>query len=357
MLELAGDLLPLLRAATPVAAVTVTRAIGSAPRGVGATLAVTADARVIGSISGGCVENDAVMLGLEALRTQGARTARFGFSDPDGPAGLACGGEVEVVAYPLSPTDPATTTALDVAAAGGAVSVGVLTSGPAAGSVVPGDHLHYLASSPAADVDWGVNRMLRKAYVGHDVLVLSQRPKPRLLILGAGEHAAALCRVAAASGFVVTVCDAWALLVTRDRFPEADELAVAAPHDYLRSLSDVDERTAVCVLTHDERLDVPALRVALGMPVGFVGAMGARSTVARRAMLLRQAGVGEADLRRLHSPLGLDLGGASPEETALSVVAEIVAARRGGSGRPLRDTAGPLHRISSPACVVEMAAV
>ena len=321
MLDLAADLLPLLDAGVPVAAVTVTAVVRSAPRGVGATLAVTRDARVIGSISGGCVENDAVMLGLDALRTGTVRRARFGFSD-DGvvtpiAAGLACGGAVDVVAYPID--DTAVRAAL-------------------------------------GDARAGREATLRLGLDG-EPLELHRPALPRLIVLGAGEHAAALCRLGAAAGFAVTVCDDWALLVTRERFPDAAELVVAAPHDYLATLDSPDARTAVCVLTHDERLDVPALRAALRMPVGFVGAMGARATVARRAMLLRSAGVTDAELSRLHSPLGLDLGGATPEETALSVIAEIVASRNSASARPLREGQGSVRRRDAAAesCAVRSA--
>ncbi|MFZ8756234.1 XdhC family protein [Microbacterium sp. HMH0099] len=310
MLELAADLVPLLDAGVPVAAVTVTRVVRSAPRGVGASLAVTRDARVLGSISGGCVESDAVMLGLDVLRTGGMRRARFGFTD-DGAvtpiaAGLACGGAVDVVAYRLDET-----------------------------------------MRPALeDVRAGREATLRLDLDG-DPLDLHRIAPPRLVILGAGEHAAALCRLGAAAGFAITVCDDWALLVTRERFPDATELVVAAPHEYLAGLPSPDARTAVCVLTHDERLDVPALRTALRLPVGFVGAMGARATVARRAALLRGAGVTDAELSRLHSPLGLDLGGSTPEETALSVIAEIVASRNAAGARPLRELPGTrLHLVA-----------
>ncbi len=308
MLDLAADLVPLMDAGVPLAAVTVTAVVRSAPRGVGATLVVTRDARVIGSISGGCVENDAVMLGLDVLRTGSVRRARFGFTD-DGivtpiAAGLACGGAVDVVAYPL---DDGIRPALDAARAGRSARVRLELDG--------------------------------------EPLVLERPAAPRLIILGAGEHAAALCRLGAAAGFAVTVCDDWALLATRERFPDAVEVVVAAPHDFLASLDDADERTAVCVLTHDERLDVPALRTALRMPVGFVGAMGARATVARRAHLLRGVGVTDAELARLHSPLGLDLGGATAEETALSVIAEIVSSRNAADARPLSEgLTGRLHR-------------
>jgi len=142
----------------------------------------------------------------------------------------------------------------------------------------------------------------------------------------------------------VTVCDAWGLLVTPERFPDAHLLVTQPPHEYLRAHADtLDLRTAICVLTHDERSDVPALREALRLPVAFVGALGARRTVARRAQLLREQGVSDEELARLHSPLGLDLGAETPEETALSILAEIVAARRAGSGAPLRELATPIH--------------
>ena len=400
MLELAPELLPLIDAGERVAVVTVTRVARSAPRGVGSAMAVTRDGRVIGSISGGCVEGDAVLLAHEVLRTGEGRTARFGFTDEQAhAAGLACGGSVEVVVGLLSPGDRAARSVLARAAADRPVTAAIALDGPARGRVVSLDDptgRRDGALHPAAGRDGALDAAAGTPGAVHDdpaggrdaaldapsasplatlptdprvtavvatrtsraldtpdgrVLLVSAAPRPRLIVLGAGEHAAALCRVGAASGFSVTVCDAWELLVTRERFPAADRLVAAFPHEYLRTLTDedVDARTAICVLTHDERLDVPALRVALGMPVGFVGAMGARSTVARRAELLRRAGVAEGALARLHSPLGLDLGGDSPDETALSVLAEIVAARHGGTAAPLRDRTGPLHRRDAEA--------
>lgn len=306
MLELAIDLLPLLRAGETVAAVTVTSVARSAPRGVGATMAVTAGGRVIGSISGGCVEGDAVVLAHTSRVTGRPQAARLGFSDEAAhAAGLACGGSVDVVAYTVG-TDADTIEALERAAAGRRAS----------------------ALIPLPD---------------GDSFTVTSESAPHLIVVGAGEHAAALCRIAAASGFSVTVVDVWESLITRERFPDAAEVATALPHELLPTL-DVDDRTAVCVMTHDERLDVPALETALRMPIGFVGAMGARGTVSRRAQLLRERGITDAELARLHSPLGLDLGGSTPEETAIAVLAEITAARHGASGRALRDLDGPLHR-------------
>ncbi|WP_243076066.1 XdhC family protein [Microbacterium sp. SS28] len=338
MLEIARDLLPVLSTDEPVAVVTVTRVARSAPRGVGASMAVTRDARVIGSISGGCVESEAVALALAVLADGQGRTAGFGFSDDAAhAAGLACGGSVEVFAYRIGSTDAAARAALEAAAADEAVTIALdLAADPRLRAVAAGDPADALGHAVA----------YRESLLLPDgTLVLSHAPRPRLIIVGAGEHAAALCRVGATAGFAVTVCDVWQTMATRERFPDAVEVVVALPHEYLGSLeqSALDARTAVCVLTHDERIDVPAIATALRLPVGFVGAMGARPTVAHRAALLRDAGVDDVTLARLHSPLGLDLGGASPLESAVSVLAEIVAAQHGGSGLPLREREGPLH--------------
>ena len=353
MLELARDLLPLLRSGVPLSAVTVTRVARSAPRGPGATMAVTADGRVIGSISGGCVEGDAVLLAHHARLTGRPQTARLGFSDDAAhAAGLACGGSVDVVAYPVPPEDrDRVIDSLEAAMAGRGVTIGVVLSGASAGQAMDERMLHLAVSSGALAPAIGArdSLVLPGARAGHDILAISSAPRPLLILLGAGEHAAALCRVATAAGFAVEVCDVWPTLVTRERFPDAVRLVAELPQDHLAGLGPetLDARTAICVLTHDERVDVPSLQAALALPVGFVGAMGARATVARRAALLRERGVPEDDLARVHSPLGLDLGGSTPEETAVSVLAEIVAARHGGTGAALRDRSGPLHRNAS----------
>ncbi|WP_426625705.1 XdhC family protein [Leifsonia sp. McL0607] len=343
MLELAERLLPILQSGERVAAVSVMRVLRSAPHGVGSTMAVTESGAIIGSISGGCVESDSVVLARTVLSEGTARTGRFGFTDQAAhAAGLACGGAIELVAYEIGSHSRGL---LERAADGRAVSLGVVTSGTELGRIIDDPGLFTPAAVAGRENVLVPAAYAAGAYEPVDLLVLSRAPRPRLIILGAGEHSAALCSLAAAAGYAVTVCDAWEPLVTASRFPEADELVTAFPDEYLASLDgeDVDARTAICVLTHDERLDVPALRIALGMPVGFVGAMGARSTVARRAALLAEQGVDDNALSRLHSPLGLDLGGATPVETALSILAEITAARHGGTGSPLRDVTGPMH--------------
>ncbi len=340
MLELASELLPLLDAGEPVVVVSVTRVARSAPRGIGSSMAVTRAGRIIGSISGGCVEGDAVALASTVLRDGMPRSATFGFDDDTAhAAGLACGGAVDVAAYRLDPADPVTRAALRSAASDTATSVGVRLED---GRMLPESDLRDGAAAAAT----ALRESVLTAGAAGAVLVISRAPRPRLILVGAGEHAAALCRVASAAGFAVTVCDPWETLVTPERFPDADRLVVDAPDRYLAELDadDIDARTAVCVLTHDERLDVPALRVALRIPVGFVGALGARRTVARRADLLRAAGVADDDIARIHAPLGLDLGDESPDAVAISALAEIIAARHAASARPLRELTGPLHR-------------
>jgi xanthine dehydrogenase accessory factor len=164
-----------------------------------------------------------------------------------------------------------------------------------------------------------------------------------MIVFGAVDFAAALVRAGKFLGYRVTVCDARPVFATRARFPEADDIVVDWPHRYLRR-TPTDARTALCVLTHDAKFDIPLLTAALRLPVAFVGAMGSRRTHADRDRRLREAGLNERELSRLRSPIGLDLGARTPEETALSIAAEIVALRRGGTGAPLTGSGTPIHR-------------
>nr|WP_313954598.1 XdhC/CoxI family protein [Frankia sp. EI5c] len=174
------------------------------------------------------------------------------------------------------------------------------------------------------------------------VFVSSYAPKPRMIVFGAIDFAAALTRIGSFLGYRVTVCDARATFATAKRFPAADEVIVDWPHRYLTA-TEVDARTVVCVLTHDPKFDVPLLSVALKMPLAYLGVMGSRRTHEDRARRLRELGVSEADLARLHAPIGLDIGGRTPEETAISIAAEIIATRQGGTGAQLRELVGPIH--------------
>ncbi|CAM5541034.1 Xanthine dehydrogenase accessory factor OS=Streptomyces gougerotii OX=53448 GN=GCM10010227_32440 PE=4 SV=1 [Streptomyces diastaticus subsp. diastaticus] len=182
---------------------------------------------------------------------------------------------------------------------------------------------------------------------GLTLFVETSRPPPRMIVFGAVDFAAALVRVGKFLGHHVTVCDARPVFATRARFPEADEVVVEWPHHYLRR-TPTDGRTVLCVLTHEARFDVPLLTEALRRPCAFIGAMGSRRTHEERTRRLREAGLTTRELERLRSPVGLDLGARTPEETALSIAAEIVATRHGGTGLPLTGRAEPIHRDLSP---------
>jgi xanthine dehydrogenase accessory factor len=174
------------------------------------------------------------------------------------------------------------------------------------------------------------------------VFLHSFAPPPRMLVFGAIDYAAAVARIGDFLGYRVTVCDARPVFATPKRFPAGVEVVVDWPHRYLRGTT-TDARTVICVLTHDPKFDVPLLQEALRRPAAYIGAMGSRRTHDDRTTLLREAGVGHDELSRLRSPIGLDLGARTPEEVAVSVAAEIVALRWGGSGTPLGATGGAIH--------------
>jgi xanthine dehydrogenase accessory factor len=182
---------------------------------------------------------------------------------------------------------------------------------------------------------------------GMRVFVAAHAPKPRMLVFGAIDFAAAVARVGSFLGYYVTVCDARPVFATKTRFPGADEVVVKWPHDYLQHEVDegrIDSRTVIAVLTHDPKFDVPLLEVALRLPdVAYIGAMGSRRTHEDRLDRLREAGLTDDELARMSSPIGLDLGARTPEETAVSIAAEIIALRWGGAGERLAVTEGPIH--------------
>jgi xanthine dehydrogenase accessory factor len=176
------------------------------------------------------------------------------------------------------------------------------------------------------------------------IFVHSFAPPPRMLVFGAIDFAAAVAREGKFLGYRVTVCDARPVFATAKRFPEADEVVVKWPHKFLEEIRDeIDERTVICVLTHDPKFDVPLLEAALRTPAGYIGAMGSRRTHEDRIARLRESGMTERELDRLRSPIGLDLGARTPEETAVSIAAELIQLRWGGTGRPLTDTTGRIH--------------
>lgn len=349
MLDIAAALLGLVAEGRRVAVATVVAVHGSAPRPAGASMAVSDDGAVVGSVSGGCVEGAVYDLAVEVLATGRAVRETFGISDEAAVAvGLTCGGAIDVLVAPL-PDDDATFGQLRAAARGSGARVAVVAAGSrpdvgrALGARLP-------ASGPRPPDETGLELVGTGASaieVFHEVL----RPPARLVVCGANDFAVALTAAAALMGYAVTVCDARPVFARRERFPGADDVVVAWPHRYLQAELDagrLDERSVVCVLTHDPKFDVPLLAAAVRMPIAYVGAMGSRRTHEQREVALLDAGISHGELDRLHSPIGLDLGASTPQETAVAIVAEVLAARTGGTGLPLRDVAGPVHR-SAPA--------
>ncbi|MFI5673396.1 XdhC family protein [Streptomyces cellulosae] len=368
MLNIADTLHRWCRAARPFALATVVGVHGSAPLPVGTSVAVDEDGDAVGSISGGCVEGAVYELCRQVLHDRGApQRARFGYSDDDAFAvGLTCGGELDVHVQRIDPTtQPHLSTALAEVVRGRPAAVAQVVEGPdnllgSTLSVLGADRAARgrLDGGPAdravADRAGALLRAGRTARVdiggeGHgcperlSVLIHVHAAPPRLLVFGAVDFAAALSQAGRFLGHHVTVCDARPVFATTARFPHADEVVVDWPHRYLERTS-VDERTAVCVLTHDAKFDIPLLRLALDLPVGYVGAMGSRRTHDERLRLLREEGVTDAQLTRLRSPIGLDLGARTPEETAVSITAEIIAHTNQGTGLPLTRITGPIHR-------------
>ena len=294
-----------LRAATA----TLVRTERSSPREPGAMMAVSERGDVAGSLTGGCVEPALYEEARGVLAGEPARLASYGIADEDAfEAGLPCGGTVHVF---LAEADRELIGQVVAAVRRDEpVALAVTVSGPEVGAqkLVPLDG----RTEPELE---------------GDVFVLPLLPRPRMYVFGALDHAAAVARVGSLLGYHVTVCDARSRFLTRERFPEADELVEGWPDEFLRA-APVDSRTAICVLTHDHKFDVPVLRVALASEAGYIGALGAKKTNAERAERLGAEGVTEEQLARLHAPIGLDIGARTPEEVAVAVAAEIVALRR-----------------------------
>ncbi|MEV5516782.1 XdhC/CoxI family protein [Streptomyces flaveolus] len=374
MLDIAGELHRWIEEGREFAVATVVSVGGSAPRGPGAALAVDSEGTALGSVSGGCVEGAVYDLCTAALRDGETVRERFGYSDEDAFAvGLTCGGVIDVLITPVGSDAPSRAVfraALSAAVRDEPAALARVVRGPAGllgrallvradGSYEGGLGGHRELDRTAVTETRALLDAGRTGTVGLSedgshcpggltLLVESRVPPPRMIVFGAVDFAAALVRAGKFLGHHVTVCDARPVFATRARFPEADEVVVDWPHRYLRG-TPTDGRTVLCVLTHDAKFDVPLLTEALRMPVAYVGAMGSRRTHEDRERRLREAGLGEHELARLRSPIGLDLGARTPEETALSIAAEIVAARRGGTGLPLTGGAAPIHRDLSGA--------
>jgi xanthine dehydrogenase accessory factor len=352
---------------------TVVNTFRSAPRPAGASMAVSAEGEAVGSVSGGCVEGAVYELAQEVIESGEPVVQRYGVSDDDAFAvGLTCGGILDILVEPIGPaTFPEFAEVAASIERGEAVAVATVVAGPgalgarrviwpdrASGSLAPGQPFADRLDAAADDDARG---MLAQGLTGQrhygrqgerrldelTVFVHSFAPPPRLLVFGAIDFAAAVARIGKFLGYHVTVCDARGVFATPKRFPEADEVVVKWPHRFLTDV-EIDERTVICVLTHDPKFDVPVLEIALRTPAGYIGAMGSRRTHEDRLARLREAGLTEEELARLRSPIGLDLGARTPEETAVSIAAELIQLRWGGSGTPLTETTGRIHHDDHP---------
>lgn len=361
MRDLAPRLLEWQASGARCAVASVVAVRGSAPQQPGAALCVHADGTALGSVSGGCVEGAVYDLAREVLDSGQPRVVSFGYSDDAFAMGLTCGGEIDVFVQAVEDdTARVLAAAHQAAAARRPVVVARVMSGPdgqAGGAVAVWKNGGHLSSTGRAEPDLTVLADAR-LMLGQDestvrtygtgtssetrVLFEAWSPSPRLLVFGANAHAAAVSQIGTFLGYHVTVCDARATLTTPERFPHAHEVVVDWPHRYLAATA-TDRRTVVCVMTHDPKFDVPVLAEALGRPLAYLGALGSRRTQARRIHDLAEAGVSPDAMARLHAPVGLDLGASTPQETAVSFAAELIAVRSGRSGRSLSLLDGPLH--------------
>ncbi|MDN5768139.1 MAG: XdhC family protein [Humibacillus sp.] len=401
MREVMTELMQWWSAGETVGVGTVVGTWRSAPRPPGASMLVGPDGSAVGSVSGGCVEGAVYELSEEVVESGRPVLARYGVSDDDAYAvGLTCGGILDVFVEKVSQqTFPELgAVAADIEAGrpvavvtviehpdptwlgrrlvvhaeeqedeelpeGGRVEPAEVPTGRwvtplgsgslgtlRADDAVRDDARGLLAAGRSAILTYGPDGERRGE--GMRVFVAAHAPKPRMLVFGAIDFAAAVAKVGSFLGYHVTVCDARPVFATKTRFPGADEVVVKWPNNYLQDEVDagrVDARTVIAVLTHDPKFDVPLLEVALRLPeVAYIGAMGSRRTHDDRVARLIEAGLTDAELGRMSSPIGLDLGARTPEETAVSIAAEIIALRWGGAGERLAEVDGPIHHHRAP---------
>ena len=374
MREVLPELLEWWEAGETIGVGTVVATFRSAPRPPGASMLVGPDGSAVGSVSGGCVEGAVYELASAVVASGQPVLERYGVSDDDAFAvGLTCGGILDVYVEKVNrSTFPELGVIAEDIAADKPVAVATVIEHPSpdwvgrrivvrpedvdesrtgtlgstrADDAVADDVRGLLAAGRNETLTYGPDGERRGE--GMRVFVWAFAPAPRMLVFGAIDFAAAVAKVGDFLGYHVTVCDARPVFATASRFPSADEVVVQWPHRYLEAeaaAGRIDERTVLCVLTHDPKFDVPLLEVALRLPeVAYVGAMGSRRTHDDRMKRLQEAGLTEAELSRLSSPIGLDLGARTPEETAISIAAEIIALRWGGQGERLGELAGPIH--------------
>jgi xanthine dehydrogenase accessory factor len=349
MREILDDVSAWLGRGERVALATVVEVTRSAPRQPGTKMAVSESGQIVGAVSGGCVEGAVIELAEEVMRGGPPRLERFGTDDDPRSIGLPCGGEIAIWVQEFQPgrmaelaksgLRGAEVTLLEGAAAGAKI---VVEADGARSGTLGSAELDRSAEEQAIELLW-TDRSERRGSLFIDVVA----PPPRLIIFGAVDIAEALCTHARTCGWRSYVVDPRVRFATPERFPDADGVIVEWPETALIKLGGLDAATSIVVLTHDPKLDDAALTVALASPAGFIGVMGSRPAQAARRERLLAAGIEEAELGRLSAPVGLDLGATSVAETALSIFAEVVAARHNRSGGALRNAAGRIHAVSA----------
>ncbi len=331
-----------------IALATVTDVARSAPRPPGAKMAISGTGEIAGSVSGGCVEGAVVDIAERVMAGEPPRLTHYGIADSDAwDVGLPCGGEIDVWVQEyssgrfeqLARADgrAVEVTLLEGASAGAKLLV---EADGAVSGTLGSPELDDEAVRISAELIWSEASEHRGAMF-FDVIA----PAPRLLLFGAVDVAASLCRLARATGWRPFVIDPRARFAAPERFPDAVEVVAAWPEEAVARIGGIDPATYIAVLTHDPKLDDAALTLALRSPARFVGAMGSRRAQAKRRERLLAAGFGDEEMDRLSAPLGLDLGAISTEETALSILAEIVAARHGRDGGRLANARGRIHEV------------
>ncbi|GAC1672754.1 MAG: XdhC family protein [Candidatus Dormibacteraceae bacterium] len=316
MREVLTELTEWTNAGEDIALATVVETWGSSPRPLGSKMVVTRSGKMAGSVSNGCIEGAVFDEAQKVLKSRQPKVAAFGVADDVAfEVGLACGGHIEVFVEPLGPAHQQLIAKLQ------RNEQATLRT-----NLVTGESELVAGTSPRSEL----------AHRDGDLFIEPFRRSAHLIIVGAIHIAIPLHRLAKLMGYRVTVVDARAKFVTKERFPEADDLIVSWPDEAMGKLV-IDSASYVVILTHDPKFDLPALRSVLAKDAGYIGAIGSRKTNQNRFDALRSEGFTQEQLSRVHGPIGLDLGGRGAEETALGIMAEITSVRFGGTGSSMRE--------------------
>ena len=358
-----------LREGRRVVNATLVERIGSAPLDPGAQMLVDERTNIEGSVTGGCVEGALVEEAQRILAGEAPRVVTYGVSDEEAAeVGLMCGGTVRVFVHEQGQD---ALEALEAVArareAGEPVALATLLEGDRVGAkmAILGDGVvgglgmtdlldHSVERDALGQLDEGMSRIRRYGtggeVMGSEVAVYIQAfsTQPRMVIFGAIDFSAEMAKLASEVGYKVTICDAREPFANSPRFSQAAEVVVDWPDRYMDG-KELGPRDVVLIFTHDAKFDEPALISALATGAGYVGALGSRRTQARRLERLREAGLDERSLSRIHAPCGLDIGARTPVETAVSILAEVISVRSGRGGESLRETSGPIHPESATA--------